>query len=234
MITTLSIRFLCTNMMVPTSNLINLSNSRLPTNFLRTIITDKLNNKWITGHAEYVKFDGNTWQNIPKPFLLNDDAYPVGSNAAGDLWLEFSWSSAIMRYDGVVFTAMEIVDQNGVQYDRVTDLHIGSDDRMYVGVIQDEILVIENGNTTYLDGITAHVFGSLQPDAAEFIEVDTSGAIWVAGWNALHKHNGTEWEEIPYLSNHPINNGMWIAPDQKIWLHQGIILPGGSGRVQHL
>jgi uncharacterized repeat protein (TIGR01451 family) len=215
-----------------TNTKIDLSNSSLPTNSLYSSFVDALNNKWFTCPAGLTKFDGTHWTTIQQNEQLASTT-PVASNYTGGVWMT-PYASELPLFDGLIHTSIQVHDQMGMPYNILGNLVSDRKGKAYVATYENEIVVFDQGDISYLDSIPVVLSGFPFPqDRIEEVELDTADRLYALG-NGLHRleENGT-WTQIPLYSESPAETGIFrVAPNNDIWMRTNYLFPDEGWKFQ--
>ncbi|MFK7773339.1 MAG: T9SS type A sorting domain-containing protein [Saprospiraceae bacterium] len=214
------------------TSIIDLSISGIPTNDVYNIIIDKNNIKWLASQNGLLKFDGVDWFEYPPDSLsLFYWKRLEGADASGNVWIQ-GGNSTISRFDGTSFYNVSFSLSNGDSiYNAGQNIAIGKNGEVYIASGESEIIIFDNGEITYLDGMQASIFGSVYSDKSRRVEVDTFGNLYNIGFS-LNKYNGDSWTEIPLWTENPIGvSDFFIAPNQDIWVPHGFFIYDYSFKV---
>lgn len=201
---------------------IDLSNSDLQTNWVTRILIDSHNNKWFTSHNGLLKFDGTNWVDFQPATLDNttDWEFLVDVDESGNAWIQ-NYNDGIARCDGTSFFNLDLFLQDGSPISIGYNLAVGENGAVYNATGENEIIVFDNGEISYLDSMQYTYDFIPYLDYAGHVDVDTFGNIYSLGY-ALQKYEGDSWSEIPLWTENPFGvHSFIIAPNQDIWVAAG-------------
>jgi hypothetical protein len=207
---------------------IDLSNSDLSTNNVGRIMIDGHNNKWFDSRNGLLKFDGINWFDYP-PATSNtfDLEFLSGVDQTGNAWLQ-TYNESIVRFDGTSFFEIDLYLSNGDSMSSGYNLAVGKNGEIYNATGENEIIVFDNGEISYLDSMehtsTTGGVAITYLDYTGHVEVDTFGNVYTLGYS-INKYEGGEWIEIPLWSQQVSAFSFKVAPNQDIWVGYGGWLP---------
>lgn len=215
---------------------VDLSNSDLSTNWVSRIMIDGHNNKWFSSANGLLKFDGINWFDFP-PATSNIFDYEIlsGVDQTGNAWIQ-TYDGNVVRCDGISFFEKDLYLSNGDSLSDGYNLAVGKNGEIYIATGENEIIVFDNGEISYLDSME-HTYTSggstiTYLDYTGHVEVDSFGNVYTLGYS-LNKYEGGEWTEIPLWSQFASVFSFRIAPDQDIWMAMGLLssINGSNYRV---
>lgn len=204
--------------------ILNTYNSGMPWYWVDNMYADRDGNFWVaTGEAGASRFDGLRWRNWgahnagsePWPFLA-EQAFGLYMDLAGDMWIG---SNGVGRWDPETET-LEIWDWRNTPIFGVTIF------RYFAQDMNGTLFAVEDYGSTFRFDYGTETWSQepVQPYAPlglPGVDTDSQGNVWIAGWFALHKWDGSSWQTVGEdwgLFDLGGVNALAVGPDDTIWL----------------
>ena len=199
------------------TQLIDLSNSDLPTNELYSVYIDELNNKWMQSTMGLLKYNGQTWNPITFPEYL--DLYaPLGSDRAGGIWLK-TFDNFMGHFDGVAASTIPVVKEYGGAVDWVDDMEVDQNGRIMASAYPSKIMVFDHGQISYLPQIIRYIDPEFSfPDYPNALAFNQDGVLYALGSLLYRFEADSSWTSFPLWDELAYAFEMTIAPDSVVWV----------------
>jgi uncharacterized repeat protein (TIGR01451 family) len=211
------------------AQMINLSNSEIPSNIVNNILVDELNNKWTSTRRSLIKYNGNEWISFYAP---DESIYPwpIGSNRNGGVWL-FPYEYHITQFDGLDFNKTLLFDSNGLPIEDITGYIVDQKGRFLLANWETNVIVYDHGQTLYLDSIRyEYEPGLFFTDHAYDVASDSSDQIYAIGNNLYRMEADSTWTTIPLWDSWAHGFEIHISPDNEIW---ALDISGSPSQVKY-
>jgi sugar lactone lactonase YvrE len=204
-----------------TWTLYNTANSDLPDNYIKTIVVDKQDNKWIGTSSGLVKYDDKVWTiyNTSNSGIPGNNIASIAIDHEGNKWIA---CNGLTKYDDKTWTLYN-TSNSGLPENDVTAIAIDQQDNKWMGTFSKGLSKFDNKKWMTYDSSNSPLSGSY----ISSIAIDSLGNKWIGVHDYYESHGGlakldsTNWK-IFNASNSglPHDDVYSVIADQKgnIWI----------------
>ncbi|MBT2744902.1 hypothetical protein J7J64_00630 [Lysobacter sp. ISL-42] len=157
------------------------------------------------------------------------DVWALAQGSDGYLWL--GTGTGLYRFDGLQFELQAPPASYPFVTTNITSLHMGPDDRLWIGFLLGGISMLHKGRFTHYTGDampTAMVLGFV---------TDRDGAVWAASTSGLSRFDGRRWAKVGQDWGYPSDRADALLLDSHgtLWASTGntlVYLPRGERRFR--
>lgn len=196
------------------------SNSNILHNDINDIVIDNANKVWVANYKGVSVFNGSTFANYDtlNAAFSGLTVYTLGKDNNGKIWLSSRTGSfgykGITTFDGTTWTNITGYPSqiNGAEF---PDFAFASNN--------DAWIACQNGFTKY-NGAFTYYPPVTSISKSQSVAIDANGNVWVGGFSALVKYNGSTWTKYDnvtslglissntlYYDIFPDGNILWIG-----------------------
>lgn len=206
-------------------------NSGLAGNYVRKIVIDDDDVKWIANHRGLSSFDDDAWQwttfSTSTSDIVNNSVKDVAIDPSGILWI--ATSGGVSRFDGATFTNYT-TSNSSLPSNDIKAIAAASNGDIWVGTNSDGAALLRSGVWQAVTPENCPIAGHEIRD----VMVDRNQHVWFACYDgeAVSVFDGTNWTSYSELNSdlqgRPVclaqhsNGSVWVGTDDNgIFMLQG-------------
>ncbi len=186
-------------------------------NWVKFILTDRNNHKWIGSFGGLTKFDGSEWTRIDKTKYniensewLHNDVYCMAEDNLGVLWIG---SRGLVKYDGVNWSVYD-PSNSGLSLSWIRCIAVDKSNNKWIGSTE--------GGLTKFDGTTWESYNTfnsgLPSNGINFIVVDDNDNKWIGTSKGLTVYDGSSGKCITNTSGYQVYHCIAIDNYDNKWI----------------
>ncbi len=162
------------------------NNSRMPENYVYSLVIDQTGNKWIGTKKGLAEFDGTNWTiyDSTDSHIGSNFIYSLAIDGSGNKWIG-TWGGGLAKFDGTNWTVYD-TSNSGLADNYIRSISIDGNGNKWIGT---------NSGLAEFDGINWTFYNNsnfaLPNNFINAIAIDRSGNKWIGTWDGgLAKFDG--------------------------------------------